>query len=241
VKKPDNIHSRLVDELGRQIANGTIGQDGLLPREDDLVESFAISRTIVREATKTLQALGIVITRPRIGSRIQPITQWRLLDPQVMDWLTDSSLTQTFVRDLLDLRMMIEPAAAALAAERATEAQCTILMQALDAMAAANTTAKHVEADFAFHDAIMEASGNMLLLQLKPALTALLKGSFRLSMHDRDAIKASVALHKAVADAILRRDAAGARSAAMTILESARKDIEIYHAKAEKKSSKKAG
>jgi DNA-binding FadR family transcriptional regulator len=240
VKKPDNIHSRLVDDLGRQIANGTIGQDGLLPREDDLVETFAISRTIVREATKTLQALGIVITRPRIGSRIQPITQWRLLDPQVMDWLTDSNLTQNFVRDLLDLRMMIEPAAAALAAERATEAQSKALVQALNGMAAANTTAEHVQADFAFHDAIMEASENMLLMQLKPALTALLKGSFRLSMHDRDAIKASVALHKAVSDAILRRDAAGARAAAITILESARKDIEIYHAKFEKKSGKKA-
>jgi DNA-binding FadR family transcriptional regulator len=230
VKKPDNIHSRLVDELGRQIASGTIGQDGLLPREDDLVAHFSISRTIVREATKTLQALGIVITRPRIGSRIQPVTHWRMLDPQVMGWLTDSVLTSHFVRDLLDLRAMIEPAAAALAAQRATDAQRASLTRALDAMASANTTAKHVQADFAFHDAVLEASGNTLLLQLKPALTALLKGSFRLSMHDREQVKASVKLHKTVAEAILRGDAAGARVATNALLDSARADIERYHA-----------
>jgi DNA-binding FadR family transcriptional regulator len=235
VTKPDNIHSRLVDELGRQIATGAIGQDGLLPREDDLVAQFSISRTIVREATKTLQALGLVITRPRIGSRIQPMSHWRILDPQVMGWLTDSVLSETFVRDLLDLRMMIEPAAAALAAERATDAQRIALSKALDGMASAKTTAQHVQADFAFHDAIMQASGNTLLLQLKPALTALLKGSFQLSMHDRGRVRDSVKLHKAVADAILARDATGARDAAKAILDSARIDIEDFHAESKKK------
>jgi DNA-binding FadR family transcriptional regulator len=228
VKKPDNIHSRLVNELGSKIASGAIGQDGLLPREDDLVAHFAISRTIVREATKTLQALGIVITRPRIGSRIQPIMKWRLLDPQVMDWLTDSELTPRFVRDLLDLRVMIEPAAAALAAERASDEQRVALSMALEGMAAANTTARHIQADFAFHDAIMEASGNALLLQLKPVLTALLKGSFRLSMHDRGRVRASVDIHKLVAEAILRGDAEGARKATNALLDSARADIERY-------------
>lgn len=224
--KPPNTHSRLVDTLGRLIAGGKIGEGGVLPREDDLVTQFAVSRTVVREATKTLQALGLVITRPRIGSKIQPVSRWRLLDPQVMDWLNSSVLTPELVRDLLDLRAMIEPAAAALAAERATPEQREALVKALDAMATSKSMTSHRRADFAFHEAILMGADNTLLLQLRPALHAVLEGSFRLSMHNQARIRASVAVHRIVAEAILARDAAAARIAMNNLLAFARADIE---------------
>lgn len=235
VNKRVNTHYRLVEKLGRLIASGSIGHDGILPREDDLVVQFGVSRTVVREATKTLQALGLVITKPRVGSRIRPVSQWRLLDPQVMDWLSRAALSPELVRDLLDLRSMIEPAAAALAAERATPEQRETLMDALAEMKSAKTRLEHREADFAFHEAILEASGNALLLQLRPALHAVLEGSFRLSMHTRERVRASVAVHEAVAEAILRREPDEARKAMVDLLQVARRDIEL------RRSSKEAG
>jgi len=230
VLRNKNTHTRLVDKLGRMIANRKIGQDGLLPREDDLVSQFSVSRTIVREATKTLQALGLVITRPRIGSRIQPISSWRLLDPQVMDWVSSSDLTPDLVRDLLDLRAMIEPSAAELAAERATATQRAAIVDALEAMSSSISAEAHRNADFAFHESILRASGNTFLVQLNPALRAILEGSFRLSMHDRDRIRASVEVHRRVADAIVRGKSAAARSAMMKLLLVAREDIERHAA-----------
>lgn len=224
--KPQNAHSRLVDKLGRLIARQKIGQDGLLPREDDLVEQFAVSRTVVREATKTLQALGIVITRPRIGSKIQPISRWRLLDPQVMEWLNSSSLTPELVRDLLDLRSMIEPSAARLAAERAKKEHREELEKAIRAMETAKSLADHRRADFAFHEAILLGSENALLLQLRPALHAVLEGTFRISMYNDRRIRDSVAVHKAVAEAILGRKPDKAQAAMIKLLDFARADIE---------------
>src|SRR6478609_7821724 len=182
--RPSNFHSHLVDRLGRMIVGGQIGNDGALPREDELATQFAVSRTVIREATKTLQALGLITTGPRVGSRIQPMSSWRLLDPQVMDWITDADMASGFERDLLELRNMIEPAAAAFAAERGSDAQIAAIDTALDAMSNAQDKAEHEASDFRFHEAILEASGNMLLLQLKPILRAVLKASFRLSMHD---------------------------------------------------------
>ena len=85
--RPSSLHDHLVDCIGRLIVSGDTGLPGGLPREDELAQRFQVSRTVIREVTKTLQALGLITTGPRVGSRIQPMAFWRLLDPQVMDWL----------------------------------------------------------------------------------------------------------------------------------------------------------
>jgi len=224
----DNVHSRLVEKLGRLIAKGKWATQGHLPREDDLVIEFAVSRTIVREATKTLQALGLVITRPRSGSRIQPISNWRLLDAQVMAWIATGKISPKMVKDLLDLRAMIEPTAAAYAAERANDAQCADIALALRDMAKAKTFADHKHADFRFHEAIIVASDNMFFMQLKPALHAVLEGSFKISMHDPQRLKASVRVHEKVYQAILNHEPEAARLSMLELLGVARADIEHF-------------
>ncbi len=118
MNRPSSLHDVLVDRIGRMVVSGGFGSSGSLPREDELAEQFSVSRTVIREVTKTLRALGLVITGPRVGSRIQPVANWRLLDPQVMDWITDADMASGFERDLLEIRSMVEPAAAAFAAER---------------------------------------------------------------------------------------------------------------------------
>lgn len=224
--RPPNFHSHLVDQIGRMIVGGQIGHEGALPREDDLVAQFGVSRTVIREVTKTLQALGLITTGPRVGSRIQPISAWRLLDPQVMDWITDADLAHGFERDLLELRGMIEPAASAFAAERGSQQQVAAVAAALADMAGAPDRAAHEAADYRFHEAILSATGNILLIQLSPILRAVLKASFRLSMHDHERIQASVALHRHVADAIAARKPGQARNAMIALLQSAQVDME---------------
>ncbi len=209
------------------VVDGEIGSDGAFPREDELVRRFNVSRTVVREVTKTLQALGLVTTGPRVGSRVQPMSSWRLLDPQVMDWVTDADRASGLERDLLELRSMIEPAAAAFAAERASGEQVEAITSALAEMAGAPDKARHEGADFRFHEAILEASGNALLVQLKPILRAVLKASFRLSMHDHERAQASVAVHRHVADAIARHRPDEARHAMIALLKIAQIDIQF--------------
>jgi DNA-binding FadR family transcriptional regulator len=225
MSRPSSLHEHLVDHIGRLVVSGEIGLAGVLPREDELATRFAVSRTVIREVTKTLQALGLITTGPRVGSRVQPMTSWRLLDPQVMDWLTDADMASGFERDLLELRGMIEPAAAAFAAERGSPEQLSTVMQALDEMSGATTKSQHESADFRFHEAILIASGNMLLIQLKPVLHAVLKASFRLSMHDHARAQASVAIHRHVAQAILERQPEEARQAMIGLLRIAQADI----------------
>jgi len=223
--RPVNFHAHLVDQLGRLIVAGQIGTDGTLPREDELAARFVVSRTVIREATKTLQALGLITTGPRVGSRIQPLSSWRLLDPQVMDWITDADMASGFERDLLELRGMIEPAAASFAAERGSDSQIAAITEALETMANSPGKAEHEAADFRFHEAILEASGNILLLQLKPILRAVLKASFRLSMHDHERAQASIAIHRSVASAILARQPADAHARMVELLQVAQEDI----------------
>jgi DNA-binding FadR family transcriptional regulator len=224
--RPSNFHTHLVDRLGRMIVGGEMGRDGALPREDELVERFGVSRTVIREVTKTLQALGLITTGPRVGSRIQPLASWRLLDPQVMDWITDADMASGFERDLLELRSMIEPAAAAFAAERGSDGQLAAVAGALADMTAAAGKAEHEAADLRFHEAILDASGNMLLVQLKPILRAVLKASFRLSMHDHERAQASVTIHRHVASAIGARDPQKARETMIALLKIAQADID---------------
>lgn len=226
MSRPSSFHAHLVDRLGRMIVAGDIGQSGTLPRENELAERFDVSRTVIREATKTLQALGLITTGPRVGSRIQPLASWRLLDPQVMEWLSDADMASGFERDLLELRSMIEPAACAFAAERGSAEQVEAIMAALAGMEGAPNRAMHEAADFRFHDAILRASDNILLVQLSPILHAMLKASFRLSMHDPVRIQGSIALHRDVANAIAAREPGRAREAMIVLLKSAQDDIE---------------
>ncbi|HEV7323872.1 MAG TPA: FadR/GntR family transcriptional regulator [Bosea sp. (in: a-proteobacteria)] len=224
--RPSNFHAHLVDRLGREIVSGQIGLDGTLPREDELCARYGVSRTVIREATKTLQALGLIVTGPRVGSRVQPVSAWRLLDPQLMGWITDADMASGFQRDLLELRGMIEPTAAGLAAERGTDEQIAEITAAMAGMTAADDKLAHQTADYRFHEAILEASGNLLLIQLKPVLHAVLSASFGLSMHDHERARASLAIHRVVADAIVARDPEAARRTMAELIAVARADME---------------
>jgi DNA-binding FadR family transcriptional regulator len=223
-----SFHAAVVDQLAALIIGGEASGEFQLPTEAELCTRMGVSRTVLREAVKTLSAKGLVVTGPRIGTRAQPPSSWNLLDPDVIRWRLDAGVDQAFVRDILELRMAIEPEAAALAAERASVADRTVLMAAADAMhkAVEKADGSYLEADLTFHETILIATGNPFFVALMPAVDALLRVSFRFSVKSRASAESSLPLHDAVVRAILNRDADSARAAIRVLIEGARQDIE---------------
>ena len=223
-----SFHAAVVDRLASIIIGGDNSAAAQLPTEPELCVSRGVSRTILREAIKTLSAKGLVVTGPRIGTRAQPPSNWNLLDPDVIRWRLAAGVDNTFVRDILELRLAIEPKAAALAAKRATEADILALRAASAAMheAVSKQNGRYLEADLAFHETILSATHNQFFAALTPAVDALLRVSFRYSVKSRESARSSLPFHDAVVDAIAARDPDAAEKAIRFLIGSAREDVE---------------
>src|SRR5437867_4809520 len=122
-----SLHGRIVHAIGRRILGGDLQPGDLLPAEPEL----GASRTVVREAIKVLAAKGLVESRPKTGTRVRPRESWNLLDPDVLAWLQDGAVSEDLLRKLTEVRRIIEPAAAELAAARADGRDLAALEQAL--------------------------------------------------------------------------------------------------------------
>lgn len=156
-----NITVALVNRLGREIVTGRFGVGHILPIEDALSSEHQISRTAVREAIKMLTAKGLVGSRPRRGTEVRPVSDWNLLDPDVLRWLRESPPDRKIVIELLELRLGFEPEAAALAARRADPAQLARIKEAYAYMRESGEGRfDPVEADCRFHEAIIAATSN---------------------------------------------------------------------------------
>jgi DNA-binding FadR family transcriptional regulator len=210
-----SFHDAVVDRLATMIIGGENGAVVQLPTEPELCVSMGVSRTILREAVKTLSAKGLVITGPRIGTRAQPPSNWNLLDPDVIRWRLAAGVD-------------IEPKAAALAAQRATPDDIASLRAASVGMheAVAKQNGRYLEADLAFHETILAATHNQFFAALTPAVDALLRVSFRYSVKSRESARSSLPHHDAVVEAIAAGDAVAAEKAIRFLISSAREDVE---------------
>src|ERR687887_1744910 len=112
------LHGAVVHEIGVRILDGELKPGDTLPDNGSLTES-EVSRTVVREAIKVLAAKGLVESRPKTGTRVRRREDWNLLDPDVLAWLQDDDVSEEMLRKLTEVRRIIEPAAAELAAARA--------------------------------------------------------------------------------------------------------------------------
>ena len=207
----------LLETLGRGIVVGDFEAKGF-PTEAELCLKFQASRTVAREAVKMLTAKGLLSSRPRQGTRVEDAANWNLLDPDIQRWMTERPYSSKIYRDLTEVRLAIEPVAAALAARRAGKADLRAIRSGLDGM---RLNAHHhelaLQADIAFHVAILTASGNPFLIQLRElihtALTLSIGLTNRISGHT-----ASIADHEAVLVAIEARDEGAAEHAMRQIL-----------------------
>ncbi len=151
----------LVNRLGREIVSGRIVQGATMPNEAELSTRFQVGRGTVREAVKMLTAKGMVQSRPRLGTQVMPARSWNFFDREVLLWLRDSGPDLTIIIELLELRLGVEPRAAALAAEKASKGQIEAIRSAYGSMqVAADGLTDPVIADGAFHEAVIAATNN---------------------------------------------------------------------------------
>ncbi|WP_080423938.1 FadR/GntR family transcriptional regulator [Burkholderia ubonensis] len=224
-----DLHGQTAFRLATAILRGDHPPESLLPREPELMERFGVSRTVLREALRTLTSKGLVESRPKVGTRVRPRRAWNLLDADLLDWYSRVAPPLSFALKLQEMREMVEPHAAALAA-RAYAPEAFEAFEAIDAAARAMADARNVDewvrADLRFHLSVLEAGGNELLVPLGALIDRTLEAQLQLNARRADVFNASLAEHLAVCDAILARDAEGARRAMATLLAITRARIE---------------
>lgn len=217
--KPGRIHTVLAT-LGREIAQGIIPAGAVLPPEHELETRLGVGRGVVREAIKTLSGKGLVGVRPRHGTRVLPRSEWSLLDRDVLDWLVSrDNPDREFLLAVQEVRSIIEPAAAALAATRATKTDLLRINTALEAMKASGDQAAATAADKAFHLAVLDATHNPVLHGFRGAIDMILSTVFVVAVDSVDGwFDGNIPNHAATARAIEERDAKKARKAMERVL-----------------------
>ncbi len=212
-----SLHGQVAHDIGVRIVQGTLAAGEVLPNEETLSAQLHVSRTALREAIKVLAAKGLVESRPKTGTKVRPRNQWNLLDPDVLAWQFSQAPDEAIIADLFEIREMLEPYAAALAAKRATKEQLAELRQAFADMSSAGE-GETTEPDLRFHLAILDATKNEFLSAFGSLLESALAGSFQLTSHSLAAARTSLPGHKKVLRAIEARDEQGARDAMMALL-----------------------
>lgn len=221
------LHAQVLETLGQQIVDGLL-RPGTVVRPEAVAEEYGVSRSVVREALRVLQSLGLVEPRQRVGTLVRPASSWELLAPTVIRWRGASPAYFAQQRELLELRLGVEPVAAALAATNVgtdatdgTDRTAAVLAAATDMAAACDRddSRAYLEADVRFHRALLAASGNAVFAHFAGTVEALLRTR---TSESRDTITRwthdAAARHVAVARAVIDGDADAASSAATALL-----------------------
>jgi GntR family transcriptional regulator, galactonate operon transcriptional repressor len=218
---------RILNDLGMRIVAGRLAAGDRLPREEDLARRFGISRPSLRDALKALATKGLIDARTRRGTIVNERHRWNVLDADVLRWIAAAPPDRGFYRELLEARMMIEPAAARLAAERASHETLQALEREYHAMADAlpDDLEACVQHDLALHDLIVMATGNRPLMALATTIRTALLSAFRLSTNARKSYENSLAEHWAVVVAIRKRAPDDAERAMRELLAGTARDI----------------
>ena len=211
-----NLFAHVVEDLGIRIVRGDLKPNESFPNEADLGREFGASRSVIREAVKSLAAKGLIESRTRTGIRVLAPIHWNLLDVEVLAWRYSAMPPAQFYHELFEIRLMIEPEAAFLAAQRASQKQIDAISEAYEGMAAASAAGTSgTEKDLAFHRGILAAGQNPLLLQMGNLIAVGLYISHRISS---ESYTVFLPLHKKVLDTIAKRSPEAARRAMHKLL-----------------------
>jgi DNA-binding FadR family transcriptional regulator len=213
-RKALRLHGTIAREIGTLIVTGRYLPGQLLDGEIEASEQRKVSRTAYREAMRILSAKGLVHCRPRVGTHVSPVKEWHLLDPDVLTWAFSGEPAPEVLDGLFELRSIVEPAAAALAAARRNQQHLDIMRRALDAMS--KFTLREAEgrvADLEFHAELLNATGNPFIVSLIKGVTAAVDALTLFKLRIAPLIRDPVADHWRVYEAIAAGDAEGARSA----------------------------
>ncbi|TDE11473.1 FadR/GntR family transcriptional regulator [Jiangella asiatica] len=220
------MHGIAVDGIGSRIVSGELAPGQTLDVAY-LEREYDASRTVIREAMRVLAAKGMVDARPKRGTYVLPREAWSLLDPDLLRWQFQEPGDETFLQDLAEVREIVEPAGARLAARRRGEDELEVMRETLALLD--DTTADPVdvvEADLRFHRTLLHASHNELLRRLELVIETGLRARDVL-VHGRGTWKESVSAHRAVLDAVAAGDPDTAETAMRRLLDQAARDVQV--------------
>lgn len=217
------FHGHVMADLGRGIVSGAIPEDSILPRDAELQDRYGVSRTVLREALKTLAAKGLVQPKAKIGTRVLSRQDWNLFDPDILQWHCDTgAVSARFLFSLQEMRLALEPEAAALAALRRSNEQLAAMFSRIDEMGARQVTGEDfVQADLRLHVAVADASGNPFMRAINSLIEVALVTTFTVSspIPNTDRHRENVARHRAIVEAIGQRDPDAARHAMRRVIQ----------------------
>ncbi|MDS0133987.1 MULTISPECIES: FadR/GntR family transcriptional regulator [unclassified Amycolatopsis] len=222
--RPRGLHGQTVEALASRILSDEWGEGTVLDLPA-LREELDISLTALREALKVLAAKGMIDARQKRGTFVQPREKWNMLDADVMRWQTAAADDPGLLDELTEVRAVVEPAAARIAAGRATEEDLEALRDALADMAAAGDDPEaSVQADLAFHRRLMAATHNNFLVRMERIIAIGLAERDKL-VHGSPAAEDPVPNHRKVFDAIVAGDPAAAEQAMLALVTKAQDDL----------------
>ncbi|MEU7934742.1 FadR/GntR family transcriptional regulator [Micromonospora echinofusca] len=217
------LHARVLDRLGTAICDGELAPGSVL-NIDDLVDRYAVSRSVVREVLRVLASIGFIETRRRVGVMIRPSEYWNVFDPQVIRWRLASAGRIVQLRSITELRTAVEPHAAWLAASRVGHDEASDLVGLAAKMWAAGKAGdeeRFLQLDIEFHRRILVASGNEMFVRLQDLIAEVLTGRHQHHLMPHHPHEQALQLHAEVAQAIQRRDGDRARRAMVQLMEQA--------------------
>ncbi|RYH01732.1 FadR family transcriptional regulator [Salipiger sp. IMCC34102] len=214
-------HGRVVEDIGHSIVAGDPGPGSLLPRDEELIEHYNVSRTVLREAMKTLAAKGMVVAKARVGTSVRPRREWNMFDAQVLRWHMDGQPSDGFYRQLYEMRLAFEPFAARLAAQKADAEDIARLEARVAAMRAATDQTAFSLADMEFHKAVFDTAGNAFFHSVVSLVGAALQSLLRRSSPDPrpQDLKLICDSHQLIVDAIVAGDAQAAQEAMTRVID----------------------
>ena len=222
-----NANDFLAAALGGEIIAGVYPPGSRLPGEAMLLERFKVSRPTLREAFRVLAAKGLIVSRQKVGTSVRPKSDWNMLDPDFLAWHLRAALNEEFVNDLFQLRQMVEPQAAYLAAQSRDPAALERISAAYADMERSNGATDEVtDADLRFHQAILDATGNLFIGALGGLIDTALVGTFQLGWRAAASIRDDrLHQHRAVLKAISDGEAAEARDRMAELLRDSVADV----------------
>ena len=220
------VRHNVTAAIGADICGGTFPPGTALPRENDLCAAYGVSRTVIRESLKVLETKGLVRGRPRVGTLVCERADWNVLDAQILEWMGPDVLSAELLGSILEARRTVEPAAAFLAAARASTQEIADLERACDDMGAAEDDLEaFTAADTRFHEALLKASHNEVFRQLSSIIHAALSHALHASNRAAGGRDEALGVHRELVEALRLRDGGRAEACSRRILDLAARDL----------------
>jgi len=234
----DGTHGPVVHALGTAIVTGVYPPGAVIPTEEKLGAEFGVGRPAIREAIRVLSGKGLLTARAGRGTTVLDPSRWHLLDPDILRWRYEESPSPSTMEDLTGLRLVLEPSAARFAAQSASLRILEPIEKALEEMkATVNDTEAFVEADLAFHGAIVAATENQLLIHLDSMMAVALQAQRRIHTTSRTRHLRTIPAHRKVLDAIRNHEADDAERLSREIVEGAHQDLLYYTGRARRSAA----